>query len=783
MNRLLSLFLIFAVVVCALVQPISVALDNATFENAMALDQKTKDTVFRDKIRLNWSADGHQCWYRVQIDSDTQEFVAIDARNGTRRSAKSRADLKLPEDPAVRTTGMELIERKTNRNGEATQIRFENRLDEAVELFWIDGDEKRRSYGFVKADAQREMETYDGHVWLIQTKSGEVLAFIEADAAWKTVIVDGKGREVGTSPNPDDVGESPDGQWKVDVRKGRVRIRNLTTGESVPIESKLKDDSTFQRSVAWSPDSAAFVVCSTTEFAPRQVTIVDSSPDDRLQPKLIQFEYIKPGDPLPQPKPVLFRRQGDGFVAIGIDASLFPNPFTTSRNIDIDWSSDSREFYFNYNQRGHQRYRILAVNGKTGLVRVVVEESSPTFIDYTKKTYRHWLHDTNELIWTSERTGWNHLWLYDIRSGSVKHQITQGQWPLHEVLRVDTEKREIWFMASGLRAGEDPYHQHLCRIDFDGNGFVQLTSGDGQHRIDFSPNFEYFLDIWSRADLPTTHELRKSSDGSLIATLATADVSKLLATGWQMPERFVAKGRDGATDIHGIIIKPTHFDPSKRYPIVEQVYAGPHSSFVPKTFDRLLRQHQMAELGFVVVQADGMGTNHRGKKFHDVCWKNLKDAGFPDRIAWIKAAAATRPWMDTERVGIYGGSAGGQSAMRALLDHHDFYDVAVADCGCHDNRMDKIWWNEQWMGWPVDDSYVSNSNTEDAHKLQGDLMLIVGELDRNVDPASTLQVVGALQKADKSFTFLPVIGAGHGAAETPYANRRRMEFLVEHLLR
>ena len=249
-----------------------------------------------------------------------------------------------------------------------------------------------------------------------------------------------------------------------------------------------------------------------------------------------------------------------------------------------------------------------------------------------------------------------------------------------------------------------------------------------------------------------------------------------------MPERFVAPGRDGKTEIHGFLIKPSNFDPQKSYPIVENIYAGPHSAHVPKDFGRMTGLYRVAELGFIVVKIDGMGTNHRGKAFHDVCWKNLKDAGFPDRIAWIKAAAEDRPWMDLSRVGIYGGSAGGQNAMRALLDHHDFYKVAVADCGCHDNRMDKVWWNEQWMGWPVDESYARNSNTVDAHKLKGKLLLIVGELDRNVDPASTLQVVGALQKAGKQFDFMPIIGAGHGAAETPYGNRLRMEFLTRHLL-
>jgi dipeptidyl aminopeptidase/acylaminoacyl peptidase len=381
----------------------------------------------------------------------------------------------------------------------------------------------------------------------------------------------------------------------------------------------------------------------------------------------------------------------------------------------------------------------------------------------------------------SERDGWCHLYLYDVKTGKPKQQITKGQWVVREVLHVDEDKREIWFTANGMRANEDPYHLHLCRVKFDGSEFKQLTEGDGNHRIEFSPTREFFIDTFSRADMPPMNELRRSTDGSLVCLLEKAEVKDLLATGWQMPERFVAKGRDGKTDIHGVIIKPTHFDATKKYPVVEEIYAGPHGAFAPKEFGRGLRQHQIAELGFIVVQMDGMGTNYRGKAFHDVCWKNIKDAGFPDRKLWIKGAAKTRLWMDLSRVGIYGGSAGGQNAMRALIDHHDFYKVAVADCGCHDNRMDKIWWNEQWMGWPVDDSYVKSSNKEQAAKLEGDLLLIVGEMDRNVDPASTMQVVGALQKANKRFEFMPIVGSDHGAAESPFGSRLRMDFLVKHL--
>jgi dipeptidyl aminopeptidase/acylaminoacyl peptidase len=282
---------------------------------------------------------------------------------------------------------------------------------------------------------------------------------------------------------------------------------------------------------------------------------------------------------------------------------------------------------------------------------------------------------------------------------------------------------------------------------------------------------------WSRVDHPPVHELRRTADGVLVAVLERADASALLETGWRMPQPFVAKDRNGKYDIHGVIWRPRDFDPAKKYAVVEQIYAGPQDSFVPKSWSTWAgSRSEVAEAGFIVVQIDGLGTSNRCREFHHFCYKNLKDAGLPDRIAWMKAAAAEVPQMDLERVGIFGGSAGGQSALGALLFHGDFYDAAAADCGCHDNRMDKMWWNEQWMDWPVDESYAANSNATHADKLRGDLLLTVGELDTNVDPSSTYQVANALIKADKDFELCVVPGAGHGVGESPYLKRKRIEF-------
>ena len=268
--------------------------------------------------------------------------------------------------------------------------------------------------------------------------------------------------------------------------------------------------------------------------------------------------------------------------------------------------------------------------------------------------------------------------------------------------------------------------------------------------------------------------------------LERGNVAPLVAAGWHAPESFSAKGRDGKTDIYGIIIRPTTFDAARRYPVVESIYAGPHGSFVPKTFSEYYGMQALAELGFIVVQIDGMGTSNRSKAFHDVAWMNLGDAGFPDRIAWHKAVAAKYPWYDVSRVGLYGGSAGGQSALGGLLFHPEFYRAAVAYAGCHDNRMDKIWWNEQWMGWPLGPQYAAASNVDHAGNLTGALLLVVGELDSNVDPSSTMQVVKALLKANKDFDLLVVPGgehnAGRGGEFGAYGERKRFDFFVRHLL-
>jgi dipeptidyl aminopeptidase/acylaminoacyl peptidase len=293
-------------------------------------------------------------------------------------------------------------------------------------------------------------------------------------------------------------------------------------------------------------------------------------------------------------------------------------------------------------------YQVIKVDALSGESGAIINETSPTFIDYSGKRFRYDAEETNEIIWASERDGWNHLYLFDSTDGKVKNQITSGAWVVRDVVHVDEKNRQIIFQASG-REGGDPYFIYYYRINFDGTGLTGLTEGEGTHGASFSPDSKYFVDTWSTVEDPPVSVLRKTDDGSQLMVIEKADISRLLETGIRLPEVFVAKGRDGVTDIWGIIIRPADFDPAKKYPVIEDIYAGPHSSHVPKSFrSSATNMHQLAELGFIIVKIDGMGTSNRSKAFHDVCWKNLRDAGFADRILWIKAAADKHPYI-TER--------------------------------------------------------------------------------------------------------------------------------------
>ena len=577
---------------------------------------------------------------------------------------------------------------------------------------------------------------------------------------------------------------SPDKKWEAYVKDNNLYlspVRDEKEKDKPKEEIALTMDGTANLrydgwSIIWSPASRKLATVKVRDVQERRIPLIESSPSSQKQPILQWRDYAKPGDVLPVYLPVLFDVEARKQMALNV------TPYENQFYLNLTgWREDSRAFTFEFNQRGHQRYVIGEVSAADGSIRHLVDEQTKTFI-YYYNNYRYDLDDGKELLWISERDGWRHLYLIDGTSGQVKQQVTKGEWVVRQVDYVDETNRVVYFTASGFNKGEDPYNLHYCRINLDGTGFTDMTPENGNHRVTFSADRSYFTDVYSRPDLPPVSQLKRTSDASVVAGLQRCDVSALQAESWQMPEVFCAKGRDGQTDIWGNIYRPMHFDASKSYPVVEFIYAGPHDSHVDKDFKPAHHLvSKLVELGFIVVSIDGMGTSNRSKAFHDVCWKNLKDAGFPDRIAWMKAAGAKYKYMDLNRVGIYGWSAGGQNAMAALLFHNDFYKVAVALCGCHDNRMDKIWWNEQWMGYPIDASYSTSSNVDNAYRLKGKLLLINGELDDNVDPASTLQVVSALMKANKNFEQLYLPGKTHSLGG-PFEMHKMHDFFVKNLL-
>lgn len=569
---------------------------------------------------------------------------------------------------------------------------------------------------------------------------------------------------------------SPDGKWTAFIKNDNVYVREVATGK----EKQLSQDGTlsnyYSSYIQWSPDSKSVVSCRIRPVEKRYVYYVESSPADQAQPKLHKQEYAKPGDELRFKVPCIFEVESGRRLIPSTE--LFSHQYELSGPM---WNADSKAITFEYNERGHKVYRVLEMSAVDGSVRTLIEEKEEKYVNYPR-IYRNYLSDGKRIIWSSERDNYNHLYLYDRATGKPLNQITKGEWYVRGVQHVDEANEVIYFSANGMKKGEDPYLIHYYKINFDGSNLVELTPEEGMHQCWYSSDYKYLVDVYSKVDQAPIAVLRDAKNGKIRMQLDKADISALLANGWKAPEVFSAKGRDGKTDMWGVIYRPSNFDPSKKYPVIEYIYSGPGDQYVPKTFSSYnWWMTSLAELGFIVVQVDGMTTSFRSKEFEEVCYKNLKDAGLPDHIAWIKAAAQKYPYMDIDRVGIFGCSAGGQESTGAVLFHPEFYKAAYSACGCHDNRMDKIWWNELWMGYPVDESYSACSNVDNAHLLSRPLMLVVGELDDNVDPASTMQVANALIKANKDFELVVIPGAHHTMRED-FGEHKRYDFFVRHLM-
>jgi len=755
----------------------------AAYDRAESLNRRTQGLVVDEIQALNFLPDSTQLWYRKTVKGG-HGFVLVDAVAKTKVPAFDHARLAQSLRAAAKGTyAAETLP--------FTGFRFVNGM-QAIE-FSLSANGGR---GPAAAGRQGGGPAGPAPDWRCTLADYTCTRLAPAPGQDQSGQGRGQGRGgAGPAGGPDvpqnqQVRLSPDGKWQALIRNYNIYVRPAPPGQTraepqerpaPPPGFMLSADGSegnayTLNSIRWSPDSKKVAAFRRRPGYERLVHYVESSPTDQVQPKHTTNVYRKPGDVVDFDHPVVFDVESQHQMPG--DIALFPNPYANTR---LEWRSDSRSVTFEYNQRGHQVYRVIEIDATTGRTRTLIEETQKTFVEYSGKRFREDVDDGTEIIWASERDGWNQLYLYDGATGRVKNQITKGQWVVRGVDRVDAENRQIWFRASGTQPGQDPYFIHYYRVNFDGTGLTALTDADGNHAVTFSPDRQFYVDAWSRVDLPPVSVLKRTSDRQVVMELEKADASALVATGWRMPEVFMAKGRDGTTDIWGVIIRPTNFDPGRRYPVIENIYAGPQGSFVPKTFSPQAGMMSLAELGFIVVQIDGMGTSNRSKAFHDVAWQNLGDAGLPDRILWHKAVAAKYPFYDLSRVGIYGTSAGGQSSAGALLFHPEFYHVAFSNSGCHDNRMDKIWWNEQWMGWPIGPHYAAASNVDNAHKLKGRLMLLVPEMDRNVDPSSTMQVVNALIKANKTFELVVVPGANHGAGGS-FSIRTRNDWFVKNLL-
>ncbi|MGE0077844.1 MAG: DPP IV N-terminal domain-containing protein [Bacteroidales bacterium] len=711
-----------------------------TIEDYNKADSLTaKFKVYNAVNSINWIKNKHFFWYQTETRKGKEIFLV-------------NAD-KLKKDPAFNAEKLCLeINKAMGKNYKPFAIPYSKpEISEDLNLFRFTIDTAKWEWNRLK-----NVLKYDGKV----EKS-------EPEPYWSETLDSDKGEPV----------KSPDGKYLAYTKNFNLYVKEISSGNESQMSYDGSEGCYYSTWIQWSPDSKKIATNRIVRSTKHYIYFVESSPVDQLQPKLHKRDYTKPGDQLPVASPCLFNVEQK--KQIPVDATAYQNQYS----LDVPaWRNNSRAFTFEFNQRGHQRYMVVEVDAGTGKQTILVDEKSDTFFEYSSpnKKIRYDINDGKEMIWASERDGWNHLYLFN-NKGDVINQITKGEWVVRGVEYIDEQKREVIFKASGMNKGEDPYLIHYYTVNFDGSGMKELTPEEANHTASFSSDHNYFVDNFSRIDMPNSVVLRSKADGKILMELEKVDMADLQKLNWQTPEVFSAKGRDGTTDIWGMIYRPTNFDPQKQYPIIEYIYAGPHDSFVPKTFRANYSWFSsLAELGFIVVQIDGMGTSNRSKAFHDVCWRNLKDAGFPDRILWMKAAAKKYPYMDITRVGIFGGSAGGQSSTAALLYHPEFYKAAVSSCGCHDNRMDKIWWNEQWMGYPIGPWYAENSNVDNAHLLKGKLMLLVGEMDDNVDPATTMQVCNALIKANKEFELVVLPGMNHTGGGQ-FGERKRRDFFIRNL--
>jgi len=736
--------------------------------------------VVGGSVAPNWLPD-ERLWYRNTTAAGT-EFILVDPVTRTREPAFDHVKLAAALSAAAGSTYQprELPFQTIAYSEDGSNVLF-------------DLDNRRWSCG---VEGQKCEPTGQAAV----TRSG---AAVEAGAGARGGRGGGRGAG-GAGPTSSDgkpLAPSPDGKRAVFVRDWNLWVRDMSTAaeraltaDGVKYFGYATDNAGWSSSdraiVLWSPDSKKVATFQQDEREVGEMYLVTTPVNPVGHPALRVSKFPLPGD-----KAVAMLHR----VIVDVDTSRvvrlqMPPDYhraTLGDNVsvrDMQWSPDAGRLAFISTSRDHKQAVLRVADAANGTVRAVVDETVRT--QYESRVGCQVLWATNEVIWYSERDNWGHLYLYDFANGMLKHQITSGDGPVMQIVRLDEKSRTVWFTAQGREKGEDPYFRHVYRIGLDGKNYVSLTPDAGDHTVQLSPSGRHLLDTYSQPDVPPVVALRDGS-GRLLVKLEQADISKLLAAGWKPPMPIAMTANDGKTDIYGLLFRPTNFDPAKKYPIVNNVYPGPQTgSTGSRSFSAARGDRQaLAELGFIVVTIDGTGTPGRSKAFQDAYYGAMgRDNTIPDQIAGMKQLAQQYPWIDLDRAGIWGHSGGGFATTTAMFRFPDFFKAGIAESGNHDQRVNEDDWGERYQGLLVrnpdgTDNYDAEANQNFAKNLKGRLLLAHGTMDTNVPPYQTMMIVDALIKANKDFELLMLPNANHGyGSASAYMMRRRWDFFVRWLM-
>jgi len=694
---------------------------------------------------------------------------------------------------------------------------YRNAIPEGFEFVLVDPARKTRERAFdqvkLAAALSRAADTtYDAFHLPFTTfafsADGQSIAFDAGRRHWtcglKTDQCSAEPRQ--RSAVPPDAVVSPDSSKAAFIRDWNLWVKDLRTGQETQLTTDGVENFGYATDNAgwihsdrpillWSPDSKKIATFQQDQRGDGMMYLVQTHIG---HPVLEAWPYPLPGDSvitmiqrviidLDGPKVIRLQMPPDqhrSTLCDNISCGFGPG----AGFADVYWSPDATQLAFVSTSRDHQDEKVRVADAATGAIREVMEETSDTWLEsgFDKVDWQP-LWASNELLWYSEKSDWGHLYLYDLGTGRLKNPITSGDWTVLQVLRVDEPSHTIWFTAAGREPG-DPYFEHLYSVRTDGSHLRLLTPDSANHVIDFAPDGRYFVDSWSTPVTPPVTVLR-DADGRQVLPLERADISRLLAKGWKPPIPFSVKARDGTTDLFGLMYLPTSFDSTKKYPIVNNDYPGPQTGSVgTRSFEAARGDCQaLAELGFVVVQLDAMGTPMRSHAFMARWYGDMGDNGLPDQVAGMRQLAQRYAWIDLDRAGIYGHSGGGFSSADAMFRYPDFFKVGVSEAGNHDNRNYEDDWGEKWQGLLVrradgTTSYDNQANELVARNLKGHLLLAYGTTDDNVTPYPTLLVVDSLIAANKDFDLLALPNRRHGFGAEPYMIRRRWDYFVRYLL-